>query len=750
MKNISVLTSIAGLIFATVTSSPSWAQEESESTALVIEEVVVTAQRRDQSLQDVPVAVSNLSADLLQDAGASDFLNIQMLVPSLTMEQNKGPGFATFRIRGIGNLGNIPNFESAVGLFVDGAYRSKSGLGVGELVDVERIEILRGPQSTLYGRNVTGGLISVVTKRPTEEFEGFFEASAGNFKQLAFKGSVSGPLSDNVQGRLSAIIQSRDGTFDDRFQQIEVNNKETNSVRGQLAFQPSDRLSILAIAGYTDKNVNCCAPDVEMGPTSPFLSTLVTGGQFALDNDPMNRVIQQNDTYTYDIEAWETTLTIDYDFDSFTLTSLTSYDEYDIFSVIDAEQTLLDLAVFFDNQTADTFMQELRLTSTSEGDFDWILGAAYYSNDFTRGSLDADEPLVVLGSQWALVASLAPGTPGDKSYFESINDTENFSVFAQGNWHLSDRVTLGAGIRWFTEEKSISIDSTPSFAAFPSFILAFGVPAPINATRDTDQVVWNLTGQYHATDDTMLYASASQGAKGGGYNGDWGALTVEQREFADEEVLSYEAGVKSTLFARRVSLNANVFYSDFDNFQNASFLGTSFLVDNAENVIVKGLELDMVAVLAEWLTADFSYAYLDAEYRKFTHGPCAFPVTGNCDLSGQALPLAPENRWHLGLLGTWTAGSGEIFTRLDYAWTDDTQTDNALDPRGLQSDYGLLNGRIGWRNDRWEIAAWVSNATDETYATLTAPQTLFGGVDGGRQVFLNDPKTYGLTLRINF
>lgn len=739
-----------GWIFGCAISLPAMAQKESDSTGLQIANVVVTAQRREQSLQDVPVAVSNLSAEVLQDAGATDLLNIQQLIPSLTMEQTTGPGFATFRIRGIGNLGNIPNFESAVGLFVDGAYRSKSGLGVGDLVDVERVEVLRGPQSTLYGRNVTGGLISVITQRPTEEFEGFFETRAADLSELAFSGSISGPISENVQGRLSAISMSRDGTFDDRFQQADKNDKDTMAVRGQLAFQPIGRLSVLVIGGYTEKSVDCCAPDVDLGAVSTLLSGIVTGGQFALDTDPTNRVIQQNGTYTYDSEASEATLSIDYEFDSFTFTSLTSYDEYEIFSVIDAEQTLLDLAVFYDNQEADTFTQEFRFTSTRDTNFDWILGASYYENNFTRGSLDADDPLLVLGAHWPFVSAQAPGTPGDSVFFESKNDTESYSVFGQGNWHVGDRVTFGAGVRWFNEWKSINIRSAANFAAFPSFVLAFGVPAPVAAERETDQVVWNLASHFHATDETVLYASVSGGAKGGGYNGGWGALTIEQREFEDEEVMSYEVGVRTSLAERRVTLNANVFHSDFDNFQNATFLGTSFLVSNAEKVITQGIELDMVALVAEWLTIDFSYTYLDSEYDKFANGPCAPPAVGNCNLSGRGLPFTAENRLHLGLLGTWAAGDGALYARADYTWTDDTDTDSALDPRSLQSSYGLLNGRIGWRNDRWDISAWVTNATDEDYATASAPQALFGALDGGRQVFLNDPKSYGLTARINF
>lgn len=751
MRNNILIFIGASWILGSVTSLPVMAQEDSDATDLYIENVVVTAQRREQSLQEVPVAVNNLSADLLQDAGATDLLNIQHLIPSLTMDQNKGPGFATFRIRGIGNLGNIPNFESAVGLFVDGAYRSKSGLGVGELVDVDRIEVLRGPQSTLFGRNVTGGLISVITKRPTEEFEGFFETRAADNDELAFSGSISGPLADNVQGRLSGMSVSRDGTFYDGFQQADKNDKDTTAVRGQLAFQPSDRTTILLIGGYTEKSVECCAPDVDMGGTSTLLSTIVTGGQFALDTDPMNGVIQQNNTYTYDLEASEITLSIDYEFDAFTFSSLTSYDEYEIVSALDAEQTLLDLGLFNDDQEADTFTQEFRLTSTSDTNFDWILGASYYENSFSRGTVDpAGAPLLTLGSHWPLVSAQAPGSPGDTSFFESANDTENYSVFAQGNWHVGDRVTLGAGIRWFDEEKSIGIRSVANFAVFPSFVLAFGVPVPVDTKRDTDQLVWNLTAQYQATDETMLYASVSQGAKGGGYNGTWGALTVAQREFADEEVLSFEIGVKTSLADNRVTLNANIFHSDFDNFQNASFLGTAFLVSNAESVVSQGIELDILALVSEWLTVDFSYTYLDAEYDKFTNGPCAPPAVGNCDLSGRTMPFAPGDRLHLGLLGTWDAGDGELYARADYTWTGDTDTDSALDPRSLQESYGLLNGRIGWRNDRWDVSAWATNATDERIATLSSPQSLFGGLDAGRQVFLNDPRSYGLTARINF
>ncbi len=753
-KPITVLIS-AGLPL----SASAVAQVQSNAPSLVLEEVVVTAQKRVQSLQDVPVAVSAINGELLMEAGVSDLLNLQLLVPSLTMEQNKGPGFATFRIRGVGNLGNIPNFEPAVGLFIDGAYRSKSGLGVGQLVDVDRVEVLRGPQSTLYGRNVTAGLISVITKRPTETFEGFIEGSAGNYDSGVLKASVSGPLSDNVQGRLSGLWEQRDGTFDDIHQNTEPNETESWAVRGQLAFQPTDHLSILAIAGYSGKDVDCCNADVDLGALGISLSGLVMGS--APDADPANRKMQNSQANTYEDEAKELTLTIEYDVGTAVFTSLTSYDDFDIFGILDSEQSPLDAITFYDGQEGETFTQEFRLTSSDGGDFDWMAGLAYYKHDFTRGSLGAEEPTATLGAHIVLPPFQAGlgGAPGDAAFFKSTYDTENYSAFAQGNWHVSERLTLGAGVRWFYEEKDMTINSRAEIASFPSYALITTVAAPVSGNRDTDQVTWNLSASFHTSDGTMLYGSVSSGAKGGGFNGDWdasGSLSLDDREFEDEEVINYELGVKASLLDNRVNLNANVFYSEFDNFQNASFLGLSFLVANAEEVTTSGLEIDMVALLAPWLTADFSYTYLDAQYDDFAGGSCYFgrtpdnPATGNCDLSGDTLPLAPENRYHLGLSGHWPLASGEFYARADYTWTDETDTDNALDPRGVQDSYGILNGRLGWRNDSFDITAWIVNATDEDVVTVSSPQTLFGTVDGGRQVYLNDPQTYGVTLRYTF
>ena len=379
---VSVAATLAGLGFGVSVQAQDVGQRENldrpDSKSLTIDEIVVSAQKRQQALADVPMVVSVLTADFVQDAGIVGLEDIQNYIPSLVMERNTNPFATTVRIRGVGNFGNIPNFEPAVGLFVDGAFRSRSGIGMGDLLDVEQIEILHGPQGTLYGKNVTAGAISIVTKRPTDSFEGMLEASAGSDNEYAYRGSVSGPVGRTVSARLSALARSRDGSTYNLYRQKDMNGVDQSAARGQLLFEPTDRLSILAILGFADKGDNwkCCAPDALFGPASSAFVAALTG-QPPSDNDPTNRRIEHNDIYRFDGDASEGALTIKYEFGPATLTSLTSYDTYDFSASVDAEQSVLDVWTFNDRQTGDTFSQELRFTSTGDEPFEWMAGAYY-------------------------------------------------------------------------------------------------------------------------------------------------------------------------------------------------------------------------------------------------------------------------------------------------------------------------------------------------------------------------------------
>ncbi len=746
---------VKAILFAalTVAGGTAGAQEAGVSG---IEEVVVTATRREQSFRDVPMAVSALDSQRLQDTGVTEFNDIQSQVPSFEIEANTNPFTTSLRIRGMGNLANIPNFEPAVGLFVDGAYRSRSGVAMGDLLDVARIEVLRGPQSVLYPKNVTAGLVNVITQRPTDEFSAWGGASFGNLNYWQLQGGINGALADGVRGRLAAVTSDRDGGFTDTVNGTKSGGFSRTAFRGQLEFDLGDRANLRLVTGYSDKEGDCCSPDVLPGAVSTrFLGLL---GR-PVDSDPLNRRTTYSDPYHFEGDQYDLLAEFNYDFDWAVLTSTTSYDHFDVQSQIDSEQSAFTAAVFIDRQESDAFGQEFRLTSQGDGPISWMTGAYYYDNDFTRGSLSPNEPILVLGPDIVPLPAPFNGAAGDQSSFRSLNDTRHWSLFGQLDWQATERTKLSAGLRYIDEKKSINVRSSYQVAALPSLALNTTVPTPIAAERSTDGLAWNLSALFDVAADTTVYATVSEGYKAGGYNGDWdatGALTAAKREFEDETVLNLEAGLKSRFWDDQATLNLSVFRSEFDDFQNASFLGLNFLVRNAEKAVTQGIELDGSVRPVSGLTIDYAVTYLDAEYDEFTQGACYFGRTPTnaaertCDLSGETLPNAPTWRSNLGAQFEQPLAAGTGFVRADWAYSSDQNVDTALDPRAEQESVSLLSARMGWRNDRYTVSVWGDNLTDETVKIAAGPQTIFGGIDGGMQFFLNEPRTYGVTLDVRF
>ena len=755
-----------------------------------LEEIQVIARKQTESIQDVPIAISAITAAQVESAGIRDVGDLTVLVPSLVVTTNSNPFNTSYRIRRIGNEGNIPDFEPDTGLFIDGAYRSRSGTGLGDLADIEQIEVLRGPQSTLYGRNVTAGAISVRTAMPSQTFGVLGEVTGGNDGLMGLRGYVTGGLTDSLAARVSLTGSKRD-TTDKNLIGKDSNDLDQYSVRGQLLFTPNDAWQVRLIASHTERDFKPALADMFYGPRVTRLVNTVTANPAALhigltdgvinadaqpilDNDPDNRRVQALAPLKFEQKASDVIASIEYHADNYTLTSISSYDTYDVTQRWnDAGQTGLDLVNYRDFQNGDTFSQELRINSKIGDSVTWLAGVFYYDNNFQRGDKDHHE--FVLGQaidEAGVVAALgagrppvpALGLPGDTGDFYEIADSHSYGAFGQSTWDATDRLSLTLGLRYTYEDKDVSLKNTP-FTTAPGPLAAVSLPVstltPAGASFALDDHWDAVTGTanavYHFTDATMGYATVATGFKGGGYNGGFGNTPIAKRPFKSEDVVSYEIGAKTEI-ANRVRLNAAAFWSDYTDFQSASFIGLQFLVNNAERVRVKGVEADMTARVSSDFTVDVSATYAQATYEKYTLGSCYTgrvpddPVTGGCDLSGDTLPFAPKLTATAGVQWEHEFNFGRLFSRLDGSWVGDHNVTSELDPNhGEQDGYGLLNARLGWGQGTWEVAGWVRNLTDKTYIVQTAQSNLFANLqDGTYQSYLGAERTYGITIRAKY
>ena len=363
-------------------------QAHAETEPVVLETIEVMARKQTERLQDVPMAVSAVTAEQIQAAGIRDVADLTTVAPSLVVTSNSNPFNTSYRIRRIGNEGNIPDFEPDTGLFIDGAYRSRSGLGLGDLADIEQIEVLRGPQSTLQGRNVTAGAISVRTALPSRSFGAMGELTTGNDALMGVRSYVTGGLTDSISARLSVTGTSRDAIADNL---LGADSDDLNqySVRGQLLFEPSDAWQVRLIGSHTDRDMKPALAEMFYGPGVRALVNATVANPAALgaadgpgladgvinasarpilDNDPLNRKVQALAPLEFVQKSDDVMASVEYSADSFTLTSISSYDTYDIAqSWNDAGQTGLDLVNYRDAQNGDTFSQELRINSAPGG-----------------------------------------------------------------------------------------------------------------------------------------------------------------------------------------------------------------------------------------------------------------------------------------------------------------------------------------------------------------------------------------------
>ena len=713
-----------------------------------LEEVIVTATKRTQSLQDVPVSVTAFSDQVIQEAGINNAADLATLTPSLTITVNAQPGTAAFRIRGIGTSQSDISLEPSVGLFVDDVYLNRSGLGMSDLTDIERIEVLHGPQGTLYGKNTNAGAVSIFTKLPnSEEFEGYVEATAGNYDLAKLTVSASAPISDTLAYRVSGNVHKRDGYLENSAGK-DLNAADDWNIIAKLLYQPNDSFRFLLKGSHVDRDTRCCAADSVQ--TDLVNAELMDRGLPVDRNDPFDYKIAVDVENVFETTADAMSLVMDYDFQAGSIKSITAWNQSEGNTSQDADRSQLDI-LFFDDSVSDgnSFSQELRFSSEEGGQLDYQLGLFYFESTTNGGK---DQPYVFLGEDVVTIGSQQPNIgllvvagsrPGDSLRAKVKLESQSVALFGQSTWHFSERWRVTGGLRWTDEDKDadlfVDVDSTAPSTALPgspSLLATFTTRIDDDFSRNSSDVNWLVNTSFDVHDDTMVFASIATGSKSGGFQTVNG--TPDQREFDDESTISYELGVKSTLLDARLRLNAAAFYSKIDDYQFQQQLETGLgtRVSNEAQVETSGIDFDVQALPLPNLTLTASLLYMH-KY-EVTDGP----------QKGDKLHSTAKYSGTLAATLVFPLADGGVYIRGDYSYMDDHFTGGGVERRELDiQDRNLFNAKLGWRNDHWNISVWGKNLTEDEYAGLTPATFILSGMDA---YFLTAPRIYGATLRYDF
>lgn len=764
---------IAGL--AGALASPGQAQT-------VLEEVVVTAQKREQNLQDVPIAVSAFSAEMLQQTGVKDMFDLQNNAPSLIVTQSQTSTTTTFAIRGIFTSSQNFGLEPSVGLYVDGVYRARQGSMINNLVDIASVEVLRGPQGTLFGRNTPAGAITMQTEAPDFEGSGFLEATAGEYDLWGLSGAKSFTLVEDVLAmRATGFIMQRDGFIDIVNGDDDViNDRDRWGARLQALYTPSDTLTVRLIADYSQVDEICCgvgswknnfvAQDLPPGsPPKIGTDTYITqaGGT----------VVDQRDFYDYEIavsrpprsenEDGGLSMQIDWETDAFTVTSISAWRYHDSYDDSDIAFSDLDGAYRINDAEQSQFTQELRIANSYES-FNYVAGLYYYEQE-----LDNDRQTTVGDDLWKMIGSPLPNIfiGGTGAFDINEQDHTSYAVFGQADFNLSESLVLTGGLRWTYEEKdllNIYTDDAPptlnptlpnwGFYLFPPL-----APTPdIDESFDDDRVTGTAKLSWFWNEHSMLYASYGTGYKSGGVNAD----RIEPNlsvAFDAETSKSYEVGFKTEFPDQALRLNVALHRTDTDDLQTISFQGGGFALVNAGTAETYGVEVDLFWLPTDTTTVTLAYAYNNGEYADFEEGPCwtgtpwhtnmpdpGLQPDGTCDRSGGDISGNPENVLVLTANQDFRISDSLTgFVYGEYIYTDERMADVNNDPVKYDGSFEIINLRAGLLFERYDtrLTLWARNVTDEdsTDTIADAPAQ-----DGRFVGYYKEPFTWGLNLRKDF
>ena len=756
MRILTITVYLPATLLLIATPQPAFSQET--GSRAVIEEVLVTARKREEGLNDVPIAITAMSGDMIQQSNLSDIAGLADQLPNFSF----GEAFTSsdrFAVRGISTNGTNVGFEQAVGFNVDGFFFGRSRFGQTMFLDLERIEILKGPQNTLIGKNNTAGAINIVTRKPGHELAGYvastydFEAAEG----FAVEGAVDVPLSETVRARFAGRLEDRDGYMVDGITGSEDGGaKDSWTLRGILQWDVSDTADATLLLQYGDIDRGGRARELNGNCIdTPPIDDCVTNNVKWQDNSWGGAPFDEFTATTYTLAG----LTVNWELnDNWTLTSLTNYTEYegDDFSTADfnlnADGQLVNIEDDFEQ-----ISQELRILGSPNDNIDFIAGLYFNDNEVT-----SRQNIQFCGGRGSnCVNALSPDYTGLQRNFESAQDSSTISVFAQVDFHLSEQWTIAVGGRYTEEDKDaegrkflsdlvgirqgsgtpipttdfVGGGNCPSLGGSINGrpVVCFGpLMAGSNSgdfSRSEDDFSPNAVLTWRPSDDQMLYLNYAEGFKGGGYQL-WpvggGALTEDRIEFEAETATSYELGGKHTLFDRRLQINWALFQTEIEDLQVSAFDPqlTAQNIVNAAEVTSKGVEADVIWVPNEFHRVTAAVAFLDATYDSYEGASC-FPgqtpelgcVGGVQDLSGTDVQYSPETQYNLAVDGSYPFASDYVWGwRGAYSWRDDQFIGSKNHPvTDVQPSYGKFDASIFVEDQegKWRVSLIGLNLNDE-------------------------------------
>jgi iron complex outermembrane receptor protein len=693
------------------------------------ETIVVTAQRRPEAVQDVAMAVAAFDGQALVDAGVSDAMQLQTVVPSLTYVAT---GYmAQPYLRGIGTRQSTVGLEPSVATYIDDRYVARPFAAMFDMLDVERIEVLKGPQAVLYGRNAAGGAIRAITKDPVDpSLE--IAAKAGDYGARRLGLTAGGPLAQRVRGQISAAVDRRDGFAANLVAagRSAADDLDRQAVRGKLLFDVSDNVAAkLSVSwwNYTDwtgRDLTAAGiPEANRG-------VALYGGITSRERDKFASALAGDN----DLRETAADLRFDVRLGDLDFASVTTYADSRFVQTFDVDASSVTLIDLHGTEPSETWTQEFQLLSGESAALPWLAGASFYRQDASNLYVFAD------------AVSAQPAFPVGTDISNGLQDvvSEAYALFAQAAYPFAERWTATLGGRWSHEHKSATLEAAPDAVT--------NVPTPYADARSWDDFTPRVALEYRAGFG-LAYASYSRGFKTGGYNYPASANPVLNPETLD----SYEVGARMSLASDRLQLRSVLFYYDFTDLQvSRGGTGAFITTENAASAAVRGLEIDVSAAVTPALSLEVGIALVDSEYTDYVAGVLvpstappygSTPLPGGLDVGGRSLLRSPDRAAHVGVryeLGL--ARGARMPMTFDYSYKGDYYFDFSpvAETEWLEQDsYGVLNARVAYASAvGWEVGIWGLNLTDASYYEDAVIQS------ASSRVSYADPRTYGIDFKL--